>query len=485
MSHCVSRAQAPRSPRFPFTRLALALIAGLSALPAPVMAQHGFPSTQAADMALGAPDAGTVADLARAARENGTVRVIVGLRVPTRPEGQLAMSERASQRAAIGQAQAALVAQMPGLQVNRSYQTLSYIAVTVSADELDTLAARPDVTSITPDATGEPALDTSTAIIGAPRMWRSGYRGTDYAVAVLDTGITYRHVAFDRARIPASACFSSNATNVVSLCPNQATSAFGSRSAADCDTAIAGCGHGTHVSAIAAGSQGRSFRGVAPDADIIPIKIFSRFDSTSDCGGSAPCARYYYSDLIAALEHVVVLADTHPIAAVNMSLQGGFFTAECGTFLPAFSAAAANLLSRGIIPVAASGNSFWDGAFAHPACDPSVVAVIATDDSDAVSSFSNLNSVGMFLAAPGVDIEAAYPPGIRHRASLSGTSMASPHVAGAIALLRQARPRASAQAIYNALFCTGTPVARLSFAADFMRINIRDALTQMRRHNQC
>ncbi|MCB1394919.1 MAG: S8 family serine peptidase [Rhodobacter sp.] len=462
---------------------AAAVSAALTPGPAPAQSAFGLPTTTTP--APSSPSADGVAALVARARSDGSVRVIVGLRVPVAPEGTLDATALAGQRDAIAAAQEALLARFPALTVNRHYRTIPYVALTIGAEDLEALSARPDVTSIVEDAVGDGALDRSTRIVGATRMWRAGHTGEGWAVAVLDTGIQYRHVAFDRTRIPASACFSSTTNVTTSLCPRGVASSTARNAAAACDLSVRGCGHGTHVAAIAAGAQGRRFRGVAPDASLIPIQIFSRFNLDSSCSGAAPCARYYNSDLLAGLEHVLLLSETHRIAAVNMSLQGSIFSSACPDFLPAFSSAAQNLLSRGVIPVAASGNSALSGQSAHPACDPWVLAVAATDDANRMAVFSNLDDVGAWLAAPGVDIEAAFPPGRRSRGVLSGTSMAAPHVAGAIALLREVRPQATPDDIFGSLHCTGVVVAREDFEQDFYRINIPRALQQLRRGDRC
>jgi len=474
----------PPAPRRWLIWIAAAVLsASLITDPARAQSAFGLPATAAP--APSSPSAEAVAALIERARSDGSVRIIVGLRVPVAPEGTLDATALSSQRDAIAAAQETLRARFPDLTVNRQYRTIPYIALTIGAEDLEALASRPDVTSIVADAVGDTSLDRSTRIIRAHRMWRAGHTGEGWAVAVLDTGIHYRHVAFDRARIPASACFSSTTNVTTSLCPGGESSSTARNAAAACDLGIRGCGHGTHVAAIAAGAQGQRFRGVAPEASLIPIQIFSRFNVDSSCSGAAPCARYYNSDLLAGLEHVLLLSETNRIAAVNMSLQGSIFSSVCPDFLPAFSSAAQNLLSRGVIPVAASGNSSLSGQSAHPACDPWVLAVAATDDADRMASFSNLDDVGPWLAAPGVDIEAAFPPARRSRDVLSGTSMAAPHVAGAIALLREVRPQATPDDIFGSLHCTGVVVARGDFEQEFYRINVTQALRQLRRGDRC
>jgi len=470
------------SRRILATFLAAALV---SVCMAPVFAQPilgpSSPPEQPQAPSMTAPDIGRMMERAQ---QSGSVRVIVGLRMDTRPEGELSSEARVAQRSNISAAQDSVMSRLSNARVTREYETIPFLALDVDEEQLNQLLSLPNVTSIVPDGIGDTSLDRSTRVVKAHKLWNRSITGSDWAVAVLDTGIKYNHAAFDRARIVASACFSTTNTTVLSLCPNGVTKSTHRRSAADCDISIPGCGHGTHVAATVAGAQNNRFRGAAPDANLIPIQIFSRFSGNS-CSGGGFCARYYYSDLIAALDHVLTLSDTHQIAAVNMSLQGGRFAASCDTFLPAFTQIASNLTSRGVLLVAAAGNSFWTGEYAHPACDPWVVAVGATDDNDVVASFSNLTNFGPWLMAPGVAIEAAYPPNRRNRSNLSGTSMAAPHVAGAAALLRSERPLATASEIFDALYCTGVPVTRAGFGTSHPRIVLPPALRALVRGTTC
>jgi subtilisin len=420
------------------------------------------------------------------AAESGAIRVIVGLDLPTLPEGLLDADGLAEQRGRIRSAQDALAEAFPGAEVHHSYQTIPYVAMTVSAAALDQLIARRGVASVVEDGIGDVSLNDSTRVIRARQLrTATGLSGAGVAVAVLDTGIRYSHRAFgeNAERVVASACFSSNnaANQVSSLCRDGRTSHIAARAATECSGAIFGCGHGTHVTATAAGQQVGTL-GVAPGANIIAVQVFSRFDRQQDCNNNAPCARYYFSNLVAGLEFVANQSLVRPVAAVNMSLGAGLFSGNCPTFLPAFSAIAQTLVSRRVVPVAATGNNGVNGLVGHPACEPWVVGVGATDNNDQIAPFSNQAVFGTWLMAPGVSINAAFLPGQRSRARLSGTSMASPHVAGAVALLRQDRPNATVAQIVGALACSGETVGPRAGRTDtYQRINVQRARTFLRR----
>src|SRR5690606_3519215 len=108
-------------------------------------------------------------------------------------------------------------------------------------------------------------------------------------------------------------------SGVISLCAGGGMSEVGLGSAPDCSEA-SGCGHGTHVAGIATGHDD-NYSGVARDSGVIPIQVFSRFESESSCGtGRAPCVMSYSSDQMLALEFVFEKRHELNIASANLSL---------------------------------------------------------------------------------------------------------------------------------------------------------------------
>jgi subtilisin len=401
------------------------------------------------------------------AQANGTVPIIVGLKVGFQPEGSLdGLASVQNQRNAISMAQDALLTQLTAFNAQsvKMFAYIPYMAMWVDEAALTFLSTSRDVTSIEEDVAVPPTLAESVPLIGAPTVWASGYTGSGQVVAILDTGVDKTH-PFLTGKVVSEACYSSNGGGAVSVCPGGVNSTA-TGSGVNCSTSISGCTHGTHVAGIVAGKDNGSigFSGVAKDANIIAIQVFSRFDSASSCGSSpAPCARTFFSDVILGLQQVQTLSSSFTVAAVNMSLGGGrYYTqAACDSANASIKAAIDNLRSLNIATVIASGNNGYTGSMAAPGCISSAVSVGSTGDGssgttrDAVMSYSNSASF-LNLLAPGSKINSSQPGNAW--ANWEGTSMATPHVAGAWALLKSRVPEATVTDVLAALTTTGLSV---------------------------
>lgn len=410
-----------------------------------------------------------------------SVRIIAGFDLPVKSAGSMGIAEAQQQQAQIAAARSQVLDVLQGLNFrqNRQFRHLPFVALTVDDETLRRLAASPLVASIEEDRIEKPTLASSNIVIGSPLAWAEGYDGSGQVVAVLDTGVDKTHPFFSiDSKVVSEACYSSNDTNITSLCPGGVESSTAANSGLDCSPAIDGCDHGTHVAGIVAGNDGVGPNyGVARGADIIAIQVFSQFSDAGDCAPDpAPCVRTFASDQIAALERVLALKDTFSIAAANMSLGGGQFFSTCDGANAARKAAIDNLRSVGIATVIAAGNDGYTDSIGAPACISTAVSVGATTDQDFVAAFSNVYAA-LSLMAPGVDIDSSVQgPGI---GSLQGTSMAAPHVAGAWAVMKHADPSATVTEVLNDLQSTAEPVddnrAGGSFF-DLPRINLDMAL---------
>ena len=191
-------------------------------------------------------------------------------------------------------------------------------------------------------------------------------------------------------------------------------------------------GHGTHV----AGTVGGTTWGVAKGATIHPVRVL-------DCGGSGT-----WAGVIAGIDWVA--ANRVLPAVANMSLGGGANTSV--------DIAVANLTNAGVTVVVAAGNNSSDACGFSPARAPSAITVGSTTSTDAASSFTNWGTC-LDIFAPGSSITSAWHTGNTATNTISGTSMASPHVAGAAALYLASNPSATPSQVTASLLANATPNA--------------------------
>jgi subtilisin family serine protease len=413
--------------------------------------------------------------------DKGSVKIIVKVRTAFTPEPLLRETDKHIQRALMSQIQNQVVAELEAkgrkLRSVRKYKYTPHIAMKVDSATLDALISSPDVISVEEDIPIPPALDLSVPRIGATQLHANSVTGSGVAVAILDTGVDKTH-PFLLGSVVSEACYSTNDSDYdsSSLCPGgmEALETVGSAMPYSGNCPTGECDHGTHVAGIVAGRSaivGNPGPGVAPETDIIAIQLFSRFDSDYWCDGQSPCALTWSSDQIQGLERVYELRNTYMIASVNMSLGGETYTEYCNEVSPAMKAAIDNLRAAGIATVIASGNSS-DCAISFPACISSAISVGATDDDDAVAFFSN-SAPFLSLLAPGQWITSSVPGG--GYAEWAGTSMATPHVSGAWALMKQVLPTATVDEILSSFTSTGLSVTDQYCSVTKKRINVYEA----------
>jgi subtilisin len=421
------------------------------------------------------------------AETDGTVRIIVKLRTDFQPEGTMSIQAVQSQRNTIAEVGDVLLARMTTFNVQgvKRFKTVPYIGMLVDADSLRYLENSADASNITEDLPLPPLLDMSVSLVGAPNAWLSGFSGAGQVVAILDTGIDKNH-PFLAGKVVAEGCSSTSSATTSSLCPGGVPTSTISGSGLNCNVSLVeACSHGTHVAGIAAG-RSASFSGVAKDANLMAFQVFTRFNSSSDCDeAGTPCVRTYPTDQMWALEQVLTLSNSYHIAAINMSLGGGKFTANCDT--NPLKSLIDSLRSRGIATVIASGNEGYSDGLSSPGCISSAVSVGSTDSGksgtavDAISMFrppDGSNSASFLkLLAPGQPIYSSVP-GTGYDIKV-GTSMATPHVAGAWAVLKSKFPSASVDQILAALISTGRPVTDPRNGITKPRIQVDAALNAL------
>ena len=298
-----------------------------------------------------------------------------------------------------------------------------------------------------PSGTG--GLFDSRAIVGAEDLQALGFTGAGQRIAVIDSGIDSDHPDF-AGRIVAEACFCFNPGG--NCCPNGEASQSGVGSAEDDH------GHGTHVAGICA-ANGQNI-GIAPGAEIVAVKTLDRFNGF-----------WTFSDQIAALDWLY--SQNLNLTSVNMSL-GTFssFVGDCDEsaawMLAAFQAVE-NLRSQGTEVVVAAMNDSKVDELPVPACLSNTLTIGATNDSDVAASFSN-SSPNVDFFAPGVSILSSSLGG--GSIAFSGTSMATPHMAGGIALVKQALSKDSTAKEVSDTIATVSPMVTDSHGNSAPRVDL-------------
>ncbi len=356
--------------------------------------------------------------------ESGSVPVIVRLRDSDLPYG-LFSDRRSSRSENIASLQGTVVDDMvaqaagdaSGLNIKR-FSMIPAMAMQVNVEELEALLDHPNVLDIVEDVPVPPALDVSVPLVGSELDGSFlTFTGRGQAVAILDTGVDKNH-PFLSGKVVSEACYSSNvpSAGATSLCPGGVTESTAVNSGLNCDTSkVSICSHGTHVAGIAVG-KGDNFSGVARDASIIAIQVFTLFNNASYCGDSGSCVLSYTSDQIKGLERVYALRNTYAIASANMSLSGVTYADPCNSV--SHKPIIDSLRAAGIATVAASGNSGNTNSIGSPACIESAISVGSTTSSDAVSYFTN-SAYFLSLLVPGSSITSSVP-GAAYQ-SMSGT----------------------------------------------------------------
>lgn len=404
------------------------------------------------------------------------VSVIVEFEGPALAErvverGRMSTLDQRNYTAALRSRQAEVVSrvqQAGGAVIGQFTKAYNGVQVQVPASELAELRKASGVKAIHPVRTYYPALDHSTEIIRADAVWKdTGYTGEGVTIAVIDTGIDYTHAAFGGPGT--AAAYMNNKKNIIE--PGTFPTAkviggydfagtyyTGANSPTPDPDPLDEHGHGTHVASTAAGlAVGASLaQGVAPGAKLYALKVFGASGGTQL--------------VMPALEWCMDPngdgnTDDH-VDVVNLSLGSDFGVADPND--PEI-VALEQLAALGTVIVAASGNSYnTEYITGSPAVADSAISVAATSandaDDDQMMDFSSRGPRGYDsalkpeISAPGTMIYAAYRGTGEGGVNMQGTSMATPHVAGVAALVRQAHPEWTAEQVKAAIMNTAVDV---------------------------
>lgn len=257
-------------------------------------------------------------------------------------------------------------------------------------------------------------LSDSVPMIKADKVWEYGYTGKGVKVCILDTGIDYNHPAL-RGKVVVQIDF-----------VNRDKNAFDDN------------GHGTHVAGIIA-SNDEKYRGVAPNVSLYIAKVLGKYGSG------------YTSWVIRGLQWCV----KQKVNVISMSLGGGLYKTTCDEDI--LARAVNRIVKHFNIPIVVAAGNAGNAGMSSPACASKAIAVGAIDKGKNLASFSSIGNE-IDLVAPGVNIFSTVPINNCMFCSptgfsaLSGTSMATPHVTGVIALILENNPYLKAETIKKILY---------------------------------
>ncbi len=336
------------------------------------------------------------------------------------------------------------------------------VAVQADAAARAQLRSMPDVKGLQADRPVPPVGLTEWYQVGADRAYRGGARGNGTVVAVFDTGIDMDHPMLDN-QVVAGVCFSTTVRGqATSVCDPDLD---GTRESGGVTKGGShGYEHGTEVAGVVLS--------MAPRTQLVSVQVFSEF-TAEECavyGYDDACLLAWTHDILAGLEWLLYAAEGRPVVAANLSLGGGSYgSCPDSVYAPVIG----DLRAAGIGVVAAAGNSGDVGGISAPACVPAAIAVGAVDSDDQVAWFSQAG-VALDILAPGVSVESTAPGG--EYVFVSGTSFASPHVAGALATMAAIAPGATVDELERVLLDTGPLLDDDRTGSVWPRLQLDDAV---------
>jgi subtilisin family serine protease len=427
-----------------------------------------------------------------AAPGNGLVEVVVTLPQPALAEavlGNRTLSSRAlthrrlnlrstasvSYLRTLQTAQRTLAARIqtliPAASVRWHYDvTLNGMAVVVPKSQLATLQSIPGAT-VWPSVTYHEQLDRTPQLIGAPQVWGPtlATSGQGIKIGIIDDGLDQSHSFFDPAGYSYPAGFPKGNTAYTTpkvIVARSFVAASNTWKYAKTPFDPINSDHATHVAGIAAGENSTQattetgahvhVSGIAPGAYLGNYKVLTVPTTDFGLDGNSP-------EIAAGIEQAV----KDGMDVINLSLGEPEVEPSRDIVVKAIDAAA----DAGVVPVVAAGNGYGEagkGGIGSPSNAPKAITVAASTEggggtpADVIAGFSDSAPTTISLqfkpdvTAPGVNVLSSFPGNTWE--VLSGTSMASPHIAGAVAVLKQRHPTWTVQQLKSAVSTTGDPV---------------------------
>ncbi len=409
--------------------------------------------------------------------DNETLRVVIDIKEPEKEEGFI-FKKLKSDEEILQEKQDikdTIINQVGEEDIRHIFD--NQVAAEITKSDLENLKQNPNIEAVRIDKPIVAFLTDSVPLINATVTWPLQFNGTNLTgigetICIIDTGVNFSHPDLRNKNLTCNIdCVGKDCVENCLVNDDN--------------------GHGTHVAGIA-GANG-TIKGVAIGSKIIGMKVL---DSTGSGSGS---------DLEAGINWCINNANTYNISVISMSLgtpcrySNGTLTGWCYSSycdnVPVESSTAIiidNAVSKNISVIIATGNDANTTQISSPACVKNATAVGATDKNDNIAtSYSNRNNITDLMAPgssiystmipnPGGTILSACGSGTSYCA-LSGTSMATPHVAGAFAIVReffrlQNTRVPTPQEIQNALNLTGKGIYDSSTGLNFSRIDIHSAI---------
>lgn len=338
-------------------------------------------------------------------------------------------------------------------------ESINGFTAEISSSALEELKKNPSVKYVKIEQEVRLSLQDSVPIVNATLVWPkqispTNITGDGQTICIVDTGINYTHTDL-------GGCLGMNCRVLGGYAFYNPFNSLNKTDVMDDN------GHGTHVAGIA-GANG-TITGIAPGVKFVAVKA---------CGPDSSCPT---QSIIDSVNWCVGNASLYNISVISMSLGGSNYSSYCDDVDADMTAAVDAAIAKNITVVVATGNDYLTMNISWPACIRNSTAVGSTTKADAVSSFSNRNNITIVLA-PGSSITSTSKNGATE--SRSGTSMATPTVSGAVALLKQYKKlekniNLTTVQIKDILNRTGKRIIDTSSGLNLSRLNVYAALVDI------